>query len=73
MNLNNIEELTSSNEFNSNEVINSTLDITKDSILFLNNKSAKKLNQLINGIIDGNVKTIVTSENCTISSDKIIK
>ena len=63
----NIEEL------NFNKIINSTLDVSEDSILFLNNKSAEKLDQLITGIIDKKIKIIVTSENCTITNDKLIK
>ena len=73
MNSLNIEELTSSKEFDSNKIINSTLDISENSILFLNNESPERLNQLINGILDKKLKIIVTSENCSISNDKIIK
>ena len=73
MNSLNIEELTSSKEFDSKEIINSTLDISENSILFLNNKSTERLNQLISGIVDKKLKIIVTSENCSISNDKILK
>jgi len=63
----NIEEL------NFNKIINSTLDVSDDSILFLNNKSAEKLDQLITGIIDKKIKIIVTSEKCSITNDKLVK
>ena len=42
-----IEDLTSRKDFDSNEIINSTLDISENSILLLNNKSLEKLNKLI--------------------------
>ena len=41
-----IENLTSSKDFNSDAIINSTLDISENSILLLNNKSLEKLNKL---------------------------
>ena len=73
MNLLNIQELISSKEFNSKEIINSTLDISENSILFLNNKSSERLDNLINGIIDRKLKIIITTKNCSITNDKIIK
>ena len=73
MNSLNIEEIISSKEFNSNKIINSTLDVTDNSILFINNQSSERLNQLITGVIDRKVKVIITSENCSISNDKIKK
>ncbi len=73
MNSLNIDKLIFSKEIKNNKIINSTLDITENSILFLNNESSKRLNQLVSGVIDRNLKIIVTSENCSISSDKIIK
>ena len=69
----NIEELISSKDINSNEIINSTLDISNNSILFVNNESLKKLEKLINEALDMGVKAIVTNKECTISDDKIIK
>ncbi len=73
MNSLNIDELFSSKNINSNEIINSTVDITKNSILFLNNKSLEKLDKLIREALDSDVKAIVTKEDCTVSNDKIIK
>ena len=73
MNSLNIEEIISSKEFNSNKIINSTLDVTDNSILFLNNRSPERLNELITGLLDRKLKVIITSENCTISNDKIKK
>ena len=69
----NIGELTSSKELNINKIINSTLDITDNSILFINNESIEKLNQLISESLDSNLKAIVTSDNCSISNKKILK
>jgi len=73
MNSLNIEEIISSKDFDSNEIINSTLDISENSILFLNNESPERLNELITGIVDKKLKIIVTSQNCSISNNKIIK
>ncbi len=73
MNSLNYEELSSSKEFNSSEIINSTLDIFENSILFLNNKSVEKLGRLVKEALDSNVNAIVTSKDCLISNDKIIK
>tara|TARA_B100001250_G_scaffold271823_1_gene234711 strand:- start:8411 stop:9826 length:1416 start_codon:yes stop_codon:yes gene_type:complete len=73
MNSLNIEGLTDSKEFEANEIVNSTLDVTDNSILFLNNKSSEKLDKFISGVLEKDLKKIVTSENCSISSEKIIK
>ena len=48
----NIEELISSKNINSNEIINSTVDISKNSILFINNQSLEKLDKLIREALD---------------------
>jgi len=69
----NIEEIISSRNINSNEIINSTVDISKNSILFINNQSLEKLDKLIKEALDSDVKAIVTNEDCTVSNDKIIK
>ena len=69
----NIEEIISSRNINSHEIINSTVDISKNSILFLNNQSLEKLDKLIKEALDSGVKAIVTKEGCTVSNDKIIK
>ncbi len=71
--LNNIEELISSRNINSNEIINSTVDISKNSILFINNQSLEKLDKLVREALDSDVKAIVTKEDCTVTNDKIIK
>ena len=42
MNAVNNEELTLIKEINSNQIINSTLDITDNSVLFINNQSKEK-------------------------------
>ena len=47
MNAVNNDELTLIKEINSNQIINSTLDITDNSVLFINNQSKEKLEKLI--------------------------
>ena len=73
MNAVNKDELTFIKEINSNQIINSTLDITESSVLFINNQSKEKLEKLITEALDKNLQSIVTSENCSISHEKIIK
>ena len=68
-----IEDLTSSKDFNTNKIINSTLDISKNSILLLNHKSLKKLNKLVNESLEHKLKAIITTKDCSISDEKIIK
>ena len=68
-----IEDLISRKDFNSNEIINSTLDISENSILLLNNKSLEKLNKLISESLEHELKAIITTEDCSISDEKIIK
>ena len=73
MNAVNNDELTLIKEINSNQIINSTLDITDNSVLFINNQSKEKLEKLITEALEKNLQTIVTSENCSISNEKLIK
>jgi len=73
MNSLNIKELIYSKEFIDSEIINSTLDISKNSILLLTNQSSEKLDRLISEALEKNVKRILTSENSSISNKKIIK
>ena len=68
-----IEDLISRKDFNSNEIINSTLDISENAILLLNNKSLEKLNKLISESLEHELKAIITTEDCSISDEKIIK
>ena len=68
-----IEDIISRKDFNSNEIINSTLDISENSILLLNNKSLEKLNKLISESLEHKLKAIITTEDCSISNEKIIK
>ncbi len=69
----NIEEIGSSILFDSNEIKNSTIDVSKESILFINNESSENLNKFVKEALDKNARTIVTSEVCSVSNDKIIK
>ena len=73
MNTLNNDELSLIKELNSNQIINSTLDITDNSVLFINHESKEKLEKYISEALDKNLQTIVTSENCSISNEKIIK
>ncbi len=73
MNTLNNDELTLIKEINSNQIINSTLDITDNSVLFINHESKEKLEKLISEALEKNLQKIVTSENCSISNEKIIK
>ena len=73
MNSLNIKELIYSKEFIDSEIINSTLDISKNSILLLTNQSSEKLDRLISEALEKNVKRILTSENSSISNKKVIK
>ena len=68
-----IEDLISRKDFNSNKIINSTLDISENAILLLNNKSLEKLNKLISESLEHKLKAIITTEDCSISDEKIIK
>ena len=73
MGLLSIEDLTSSKDFNSDEIINSTLDISKNSILLLNHKSLEKLDKLVSESLDHELKAIITTKECSIINEKIIK
>ncbi|MFL2694114.1 MAG: Mur ligase family protein [Candidatus Actinomarina sp.] len=73
MTLMNDEEIALIEDTNSNEIINSTLDITDKSVLIINNHSSEKLDKLITKALDKKLKKIITSENCSISNKKIIK
>ena len=73
MNTLNNDELSLIKELNSNQIINSTLDIKDNSVLFINHESKEKLEKYISEALDKNLQTIVTSENCSISNEKIIK
>ena len=73
MNTLNNDELSLIKEVNSNQIINSTLDIKNNSVLFINHESKEKLEKYISEALDKNLQTIVTSENCSISNEKIIK
>ena len=73
MNTLNNDELSLIKELNSNQIINSTLDITDNSVLFINHQSKEKLEKYISEALDKNLQKIVTSENCSISNEKIIK
>ena len=63
MNTLNNDELSLIKEFNSNQIINSTLDITDNSVLFINHESKEKLEKYISEALDKNLQTIVTSDN----------
>ena len=72
MNTLNNDELSLIKELNPNQIINSTLDITDNSVLFINHESKEKLEKYISEALDKNLQKIITSENCSISNEKII-
>ena len=61
MNTLNNDELSLIKELNPNQIINSTLDITDNSVLFINSESKEKLEKYISEALDKNLQTIVTS------------
>ncbi len=56
-----------------NLLVNSTLDVYEGCVLIINMEDKKKLNQLVSESLDKNVEVIITSNNCDIDSDKIVK
>jgi len=54
-------------------VINSTLDLRPSSVLCINLKNQKKLEQLIKSALKKGVDKIITSDKVTISDNKVIK
>ncbi|MDC3103287.1 UDP-N-acetylmuramyl-tripeptide synthetase [Acidimicrobiaceae bacterium] len=53
--------------------VNSSADVERDSILFIDNVNAEKLNKYVNDALTKNVKKILTSEKCNINNEKILK
>ena len=47
--------------------VNSSTDVERDSILFIDNVNVEKLNKYVNDALTKNVKKIFTSEKCNIS------
>ncbi len=60
-------------DFDYSNLVNSTLDIKENSVLLINNNSEKRLNELVLDAINKNVKNIITSRNCTVVREEIIK
>ena len=60
-------------DFDYNNLVNSTLDIKKNSVLLINNDSETRLDELVLDAINKNVKNIITSKNCTLANSKIVK
>ena len=56
-----------------NKFVNSSTDVERDSILFIDNVNAEKLNKYVNDALTKNVKKILTSEKCNINNEKILK
>ena len=53
--------------------VNSSKDVERDSILFIDNVNVEKLNMYVNDALTKNVKKILTSEKCNINNEKILK
>ena len=68
-----IEELINDQSFRAEDLVNSTLDVSENTILIINNNSEKRLDELIEEALRKNVKKIITSENCSKQNNKIIK
>ena len=60
-------------DINYKNVINSTLDLRPNSVLCINLKNQKKLEQLIESALKKGVDKIITSDKVTISDNKVIK
>ena len=73
MKIPNIEEIIDNNNFKSIDIVNSTLDISKNSLLLIDNKSQNRLDLLVNEALRKKVKKIITSDICSIEKDEIIK
>ena len=56
MNTLNNDELSLIKKLNSNQIINSTLDIKDNSVLFINHESKEKLEKYISEALDKNLK-----------------
>ena len=67
------EDFSIINKINSNDIVNSTLDVTDKSVLLINNYSKEKLDKLITEALNQDLKAIVTSNTCTLTNKKIIK
>ena len=53
--------------------VNSSVDVKKDSILFIDHENKNKLTEYVNDALNKNPKKIITSLNCEIDDRKIIK
>ncbi len=53
--------------------VNSSIDVERDSILFIDNVNVEKLNKYVNDALTKNAKKIITSEKCNLNNEKILK
>ena len=53
--------------------VNSSTDVERDSILFIDNVNVEKLDRYVNDALTKNAKKIFTSEKCNISNEKILR
>ena len=50
-----------------NKFVNSSIDVERDSILFIDNVNVEKLDRYVNDALTKNAKIIFTSEKCNLS------
>ena len=56
-----------------NKFVNSSTDVERDSILFIDNVNVEKLDRYVNDALTKNAKKIFTSQKCNISNEKILR
>ena len=53
--------------------VNSSIDVERDSILFIDNVNVEKLDRHVIDALTKNAKKIFTSEKCNINNEKVLK
>ena len=60
-------------DINLDNLVNSTLDVFEDCVLIINLNNRTKLNKYVTEAINKKAKLIITSINCDIESEKVVK
>ena len=60
-------------DINLDNLVNSTLDVFEDCILIIDLNNRTKLNKYVTEAINKKAKLIITSINCDIESEKVVK
>ncbi|MDB4814720.1 Mur ligase family protein, partial [Acidimicrobiia bacterium] len=60
-------------DINLDNLVNSTLDVFEDCVLIINLNNRTKLNKYVTEAINKKAKLIITSINCDIASEKVVK